>query len=80
MQRKPEYSAKPGQIVDENGEKRAIYQGKPKSTVRNFDKYGDRAFSEKRRREIKKDLEAKMIIRTFKKEITQEINLIKQMK
>ena len=80
MSRKPAYSAKPGQIVDENGEKRAIYQGKPKSTVRNFDKYGDRTFSEKRRREIKKELETKMIIRTFRKEIKAEINLIKQIK
>lgn len=79
MARKPAYSAKPGQIVDEFGEPRSVYHGKPKSIIRNADKW-DRNFSERRRAEIKREVGAKMLIESFKPEIRAQIRLNKKLK
>ena len=79
MPRILERSAKPGQILDEDGNPRPIYYGKPKSVVRNFDKYGDIDFSERRRAEIQREMAAKILIASFKPEIRAQIRLNKQL-
>lgn len=77
--KKPLYSAKPGQILDEDGNPRSSYYGKPKSIIRNADKW-DRDFSERRRMEIKREMGAKMLIESFKPEIKAQIRLNKKLK
>lgn len=78
MNKKPLYSAKPGDIKDSEGNPRPSYLGKPKSVVRNFDKYGDIQYSESRRQEIKREMAMKMMITAFMPEIKAEIRLLKK--
>lgn len=74
---KPVYSAKPGQILDYEGKPIKIYDNN--SEPKRLEQWS-REFSEKRRKEIKKELEAKMIIRTFKREINAQLRLKNQLK
>lgn len=60
--KKPLYSAKPGQIINEEGEKRPVYMGKPR-TIKNLGRYLTKEDSEIRRQEVKEEIREKTLIK-----------------
>lgn len=60
--KRPFYSARPGQIRDEEGKRRPVYIGRPK-LMKNTHRYDTWKSSEDRRAEIKEELKEKMVIK-----------------
>lgn len=75
-----EGSGRPGNNFDSRGIRIAVYEGRHREPPDNWQKYLDEDYSERRRKELRTQLGARILLNSLKPEIKAHIRLTKILK